>query len=398
MERKKILWLFFLSFALRAAFVLTLPASLRFDDEFEYWRMVQNFLSGQGLMVSQHWKAFRPPLYPFFLSIFVFLQANFLAIRIVQAIISAATVVLIFFLGEKLFSKKVGWLAGILSAVYPFFIFYSGFLLTETLFIFLTVWTILELITMHNKPTYMAAVRAGFSLGLSSLCRPTMLVFAPFGLLLNFMNAADKRLRAKEIFVSLVVLLVTISPWVTRNYVLLKKFVPGTTMGGWVFWEGNNPHSEGGPCRIFPEEVSKIPEGERDRFLYRETWKVIRNNPRRYLWLLQNKFRRFWNIVPNAQEFSKPSYCLISVLSFGLILPFFLIGFVLSWKTQSVRHLHALIIFFTLFHMVYLASIRYRVAIEPMVLILGAHGWFSIISLISGTNWPIKKHRNHQNY
>jgi len=60
----------------------------------------------------------------------------------------------------------------------------------------------------------------------------------------------------------------TLSPWIIRNYRVFGKFIPGTTMGGRVFWEGNNPYSEGGPCRYFPEEIEKMPEAERDSMLW----------------------------------------------------------------------------------------------------------------------------------
>ncbi len=372
-----------MSLLLRLVFVLSLPGSLKFDDEFEYWRMVDNFLNGRGLVVNDSWKAFRPPLYPLLLSGLVKLGVNLAGIRIFQAFISAITVVGIYFLGKEVFSRKVGWLAGILASVYPFFIFYSGFLLTETLFIFLTVWSLWQLVRMVNDFSWYTAMTAGVALGLAGLCRPTMELFVPVGLTLVLLSGQVYQKRWKQVSITAGVFILVLSPWVVRNYLLLGKFVPGTTMGGWVFWEGNNPHSEGGPCRVFPEEISKIPESQRDTFLYRQTWKVIKANPRRYAWLLQNKFRRFWNVVPNAGEFTRPFYRVVSVLSFGILLPFFLLGFLRSFVNAKARFINILIIFFTLFHMVYLASIRYRVAIEPFVLILAVYGWFYLVNKFS---------------
>ncbi|HPP11876.1 MAG TPA: glycosyltransferase family 39 protein [bacterium] len=385
MERKKIFWLVAVSLILRLTFVLSLPPHLKFDDEFEYWRVAENFLSGHGLVVNENWKAFRPPLYPLIISVLMACRGNLLAIRIFQAVVSTATVVFIFWLGKRVFSSQVGQLAGWFSCGYPFFIFYTGFLLTETVFIFLIVWSLWELVVMTEAPDAFRAVRAGLALGLAGLCRPTMQAFVPLALLLVWLSRQRKWQEIKLLAITAVLFGLVLLPWVIRNYLLLGRFVPGTTMGGWVFWEGNNLHSEGGPCRIFPEEVGKISEGERDKFLYRETMKVIRENPRRYLWLLQNKFKRFWNVVPNAKEFVKPLYRAVSVFSFGVLVPFFVLGFWVSLAQRKAWLLHGVIIFFTLFHVIYLASIRYRVAVEPFVIIFSANGWFYLVALVRET-------------
>ena len=148
-------------------------------------------------------------------------------------------------------------------------------------------------------------------------------------------------------------------------------------MGGWVFWEGNNPYSNGGPCSYFPENINNMEEIARDKFLYKMTLKVIKENPNRFLYLLKNKFIRFWNIVPNAPEFEKKFlYRIISVFSFGIMMPFFMMGFFTSFKNKKAQFFQSLIILFTVFHMFYLASIRYRLPIEPFYIIFAVYGFF----------------------
>jgi len=309
-QRKIFLILFFGSLLLRIIFVLTLKSHFYFDDEFEYVRVAENFLAGRGLMAGEGIKGFRPPLYPLILSLFYYLKLNLVAIRIIQCIISAFTVWLIYLTGKKMFSEKVGLWSGIIASVYPFFIFYNGFILTETLFIFLTVAAIYYLISLTEKN--ISSVKAGIMLGLAGLCRPIMQMYLPISFLHVISTAGKLREKVKRIFLITIFFTITISPWVIRNYAVFNKFVPGTTMGGWVFWEGNNPRSEGGPCRYFPEGIGEVEEIERDKLLFRMTADVIRENPARFAWLLQNKFKRFWNVVPNAAEFTKPLYRFIS--------------------------------------------------------------------------------------
>jgi len=381
-QRKKVLILFFIALFIRIAFVLTLKNRFYFDDEFEYYRIAQNFLSCSGFIAGEGMKGFRPPLYPLFLSIFYLLRFNLFGIRIVQCIISAITVVFIYLTGKKLFSERTGLWSGIIASVYPFFIFYNGFLLTETLFIFLTVITIYSFLTLSERTT--SSIRAGISLAMAGLCRPTMQLYLPVSLIHIACNKEQWKLKIKKMSLILLFFVLTLSPWVIRNYRVFGKFIPGTTMGGRVFWEGNNPYSEGGPCRYFPEEIEKMPEAERDSAYYKKTVEIIRENPYRFLWLLQNKFKRFWNVVPNALEFTKPLYRMISVMSFGMMLPFFVLGFILTLQYKQALYIHSLIVLFTTFHILFLASIRYRVPIEPFYIILAVYGFFWLSDRVSG--------------
>ncbi|HPP30084.1 MAG TPA: glycosyltransferase family 39 protein [bacterium] len=380
-QRKKILILFITAFLIRVAFVLTLKNNFYFDDEFEYYRIAENFLSGKGFFVSEGLKGFRPPLYPILLSILYLLKFNLIGIRIFQCIISALTVLLIYFTGKNLFSEKVALWSSIIAVIYPYFIFYNGFLLTETLFIFFTTLTLYAFITLSARP--LSWIKAGISSGLAGLCRPTMQLYLPVVLIHIACDKEKWKLKIKKIFYILLFFSLTLSPWIIRNYLVFGKFIPGTTMGGRVFWEGNNPYSEGGPCRYFPEEIEKLPEVERDSAYYRKTIEVIRENPSRFLWLLQNKFKRFWNVIPNASEFTKPLYRIISIFSFGIMLPFFILGFFLTLTNSRANFIHSLIVLFTVFHVIFLASIRYRVPLEPFYIILAVYGFFWLYNKVS---------------
>lgn len=381
-DRKIFLILFGSSLLLRLIFILTLENRFYFPDEYEYYRMVENFFAGRGLIAGEKIKGFRPPLYPLIASFIYLLRLDISGIRIFQAVISSLTVFFVYLTGKKVFSKKVGLLSGIIAVFYPFFIYYNGFLLTETLFIFLLAVSIYTLVSLGCSNS--APIKAGIFLGLAGLSRPIIQLYMPFVLLLILTAKEYFFLKMKKAFLIALFFSITISPWIIRNYMVFNKFIPGTTMGGWVFWEGNNPASDGGPCHYFPEGIIEIEETERDKTLYCKTVEVIKGNPKRFLWLLQNKFKRFWNVVPNAAEFTKPLYRITSVMSFGIMLPFFVLGFFLSIKNKKAQFIHVLIIFFTIFHMIFLASIRYRVPIEPFYIIFAVYGLLWLIEAVSG--------------
>ncbi len=384
---KVIFILFLTGFLIRIGFLFSLGPHFYFDDEYEYWKMVSNFISGKGLIVSETLKAYRPPAYPLFIAILVRLGIRITGIRVIQAAISSATSILIYLLGRKIFSEKVSFLAAIVWCIYPFSIFYSGFLLTETLFVFLVVISIFSFLKIFESgipPRY--GIVPGFMTGLAGLCRPTMELFFPFALVPVFFTAGSYRVRLLKVLFIAAGFVLALSPWIIRNFVVFGRFIPGTTMGGAVFWEGNNPYSDGGPCRYFPEGLWQVEETRRDGIFYKLTIDCIKQDPERFIHLMVWKFFRFWNVVPNASEYSGFLYRLISVLSFGMLLPFFVMGLFTPPLNQKKLFLMSIIVFFTIFHMVFLASIRYRFAIEPLIILFSCQGLFWLYERIRGIN------------
>ncbi|MGC8976138.1 MAG: ArnT family glycosyltransferase [Candidatus Ratteibacteria bacterium] len=380
--RKILIFLLIAGFLIRIGFIFSLKNRFYFDDEFEYFKMAQNFISGKGLIVGENLKSFRPPLYPFIISIFYYLNFDLLGIRIFQVLLSTFSIYIIYLIGKETFNEKVALVSSFICVFYPYFIFYNGFLLTETVFIFLTLLSILYLINCVEKNGKMS-FKTGIFIGLAGLTRPTFQLYLPIGILHIFFLREKLNIKLKKILFISFGFCLTLSPWIIRNYIIFHKFIPGTTMGGWVFWEGNNPYSDGGPCSYFPKKILEIEEIERDRLLYKMTLNVIKKNPERFIWLLKNKFKRFWNIVPNAPEFeTKILYRIISVFSFGIMMPFFIIGFLVSLKNRKSNFFHSLIILFTIFHMIFLASIRYRVFLEPFYIIFSVYGFFYIILMV----------------
>ncbi len=379
-ERKILIFILICGFIIRLIFILTLKNQFYFDDEFEYFKMVNNFFNGNGLIIGENFKGFRPPFYPLILSILFFLKFNLVGIRIFQVLLSTLTIYIIYLVGKETFGKKEGLFSAWISVFYPYFIFYNGFLLTETLFVFFTVLTVFYLIKLTEKNGKFS-LKAGILMGLSGLTRPTLQLFFPVSILHILFFKENIKIKLKKIVFLSAGFCLVLTPWIIRNYKIFHKFIPGTTMGGWVFWEGNNPYSNGGPCSYFPENINNMEEIARDKFLYKMTLKVIKENPNRFLYLLKNKFIRFWNIVPNAPEFEKKFlYRIISVFSFGIMMPFFMMGFFTSFKNKKAQFFQSLIILFTVFHMFYLASIRYRLPIEPFYIIFAVYGFFFFYS------------------
>jgi 4-amino-4-deoxy-L-arabinose transferase-like glycosyltransferase len=142
-------FIFGLALLLRSLYIISLPQSLSFDEP-HYQDIVSHLLTGQGYSFSSdaYYTAvagqptsFQEPMYPLLLSVLhmVFGLENYLAVRLCQAVLGSLIPVMVFLLGEKVMGRGIGLVAGLLLVAYPSLIYFSGLLMTETLFIFLLV-------------------------------------------------------------------------------------------------------------------------------------------------------------------------------------------------------------------------------------------------------------------
>lgn len=367
---------------LRLLFAGTLEGRLYFDDAVEYHGVALSLLQGKGLVndVEGLGVAATPPLYPFFLAACYFLFGeSILTVRIVQALIGSLSCLLLYLVGREAFGKPAGLVAAWIGALYPFFVFLSGFLLTETLFIFLLLLLLLLLLKSAKQNGAGKAAAAGIVGGLAILLRPSLLFF-PFLLGPLWILVGRPRWRASKAFGAfLIFALLTVAPWTVRNYLRLGAFVPVTTHGGWSLYEANSPRGTGGPAMEevgWPKEVSGMSEVERDRFLTRQALLFIRQHPLNFLKLAFVKLARFWNVVPNFAEYRSPGYVLVSLVCFTPVLILGLWGIVITLKEKGgiVPSILALpILYYTLLHMVFIGSIRYRIPIDALLILFASH-------------------------
>src|SRR5262249_8723270 len=123
----------------------------------------------------------RPPLYPALLAGIYLIcgDGNYAAVRLVQLFLGLGTVVLVYRLGCRVYSAKVGTFAAILVAFYPSFLAYGNFLLTETLFTFLLTGFCLLLMKAVQDDSPTTLVASGVALGLAALTRSVVWLFPP---------------------------------------------------------------------------------------------------------------------------------------------------------------------------------------------------------------------------
>ena len=104
--------------------------------------------------------------------------------------------------------------------------------------------------------------------------------------------------------------------------------------------------------------------------------KYIKENPLIFINNMFQKFKKFWSITPNSQEFrNNLFYFIISSLSIFLLYFFSIIGVLLNknYKNKQLLPFFMFLIYVSFVHMISIASIRYRFILEWILIIFASY-------------------------
>jgi hypothetical protein len=144
------------------------------QDTFAYWALGAALAKPETFWPTLSAMTDRMPLYPLLLAGVQHVFGDTPpAVALIQAVIDAATCVLIAALGA-LISPRVGLIAGILAAVSVTLIVFSTQILTDSLFLFFFTLMLLTGAHFLRRPTVKLAVYAGLAGGLALATRPAV--------------------------------------------------------------------------------------------------------------------------------------------------------------------------------------------------------------------------------
>lgn len=211
--------------------------------------------------------AFRPPGYPFFLALLYFFSPTFLAAKLANVVLGDLWIFCIYLLGRRYFSERVGLCAALLTAIFPPAVGYTSILATEIL----AVTLLLLILCAHAyrwggrwNPFWL-----GLLMGFLSLVKPYFFVFPLLYALLLWWQWREggeneskgmggsyfSRCRQNlgpflrhvgwPVVTAALAMVLLISPWTVRNYLVFHRFVPISTNGDFVLYINNNELSQG---------------------------------------------------------------------------------------------------------------------------------------------------------
>lgn len=391
-------------------------------DQLSYHGLAQRVAAGYGFSFAEgHWPATpggEPTahwsyLYTTYLAaIYSLFGVQPLVARLLQAVIAGVLQPwLSWRVGKRVFGPWAGILAAAFSAVYIYFFYYAGGLLTETFYLIGILWTLdvaLRIVDRRAEPVgWRLWVELGLAIGVTGLLRQVFLLFVPFLSLWIWWNrpepaTVDSRfrrvVRPKAIgglAVTALVVVLLIAPWTVRNYRAFHTFVPLNTNAGFALFWGNHPSygTHFVPLLgtqeyydLIPEELLSLNEAELDRALLKQAVGFIADDPVRYLLLSIDRSREFFKFWPSPQSSMVSNIARVG--SFGIFLPFMLYGLWVSvglvrrpnYETQraSIVLLYLFMAFYTGIHLATWTLIRYRLPVDAVLLLFAAVGCIDI--------------------
>jgi len=382
--RKTLIALLIAALAVRLAWGLSRPVELdaRLGDQFEYLQLGRNLWHDHQLRVwddrfDQWVYAYRTPGYPLLIAA---CGGRITAVRIVQAILDTSTVLAVYLLCRRWFG---GWgpiASGALVAFNPYLVYFSGLILSETLFTCMLTWG-MWLVTRDRKWAFGLLL-----LALSTLVRPSAL-----GLTVILAGAAawpsGWAAVIRNASVAAAFVLLVLAPWAIRNarHPSVSAWIWTTTNEGVTTYDGFHDGATGASDqKAFISEMggllSHMDEVERDAYLGQRAHEWIRAHPIESLKLMVMKIGRTWSPVPLSNEYGGNGLYVLAGLIFAV--PFDILILLGIWRGDLPRTAKVFLllpaIYFTAVHALSVGSLRYRIPFEPPMAVI-AGSWASTV-------------------
>jgi hypothetical protein len=411
-----------LALLLRLATVAILFQRMDRPVTYEHGEIAARLLNGEGFSVEFLGQvgptSQQAPLYPLALAALYALfgvhsPAAILTLQLIQCLAGTLLVWVVYRLAIALFpmQPRIAWWTGLAAALFPVHIY-------AVTHIQVALWAALTLAALWLvclDPVWTARraqpLVAGLLAGLLLLIEPILVLALPVAACSlgircwNDSKSPQSALRAMALM-TLICLLVC-SPWLVRNRLVHGQWVFIKSTFGYAFWQGNNPLSWGTDKipKSSARQIAQAHDGslaDRNRALWearhetlyidnvlltpadyaawnglseparaqelgRRATDFIRAQPTRYLTLCFNRLRYFWLWDVTNPKADNVIYRTCSLATLGLAL----LGWIAlgpAGRRASLPLLITLLVV-SLFHALTITSARFRIPLEPLLLI-----------------------------
>ncbi|MBI4369960.1 MAG: glycosyltransferase family 39 protein [Elusimicrobia bacterium] len=376
------LLLFFAALITRAVMAWYIGSGDHGDDDGTYINMGMHILNGEGAWVSPmnmekaRYHSYLPPGMGYLMALCQFFTpGNFEPLRWPIIILSAGACLWLADIGKMLLGKW-GGLAGWIWALYPPQLFWSTRVnphaIATDLLTLALLWTLK--ISKSKDNSRWLPFFCGVVLAVLTLFRGEYLIGAVIlGAYLLWIKRSWQRPAIFGIGFFLMM-----SPWVIRNWIIHRAFVPVSTNSSRMMWETYNSQYHFSGVEVpFLEENSvkfeRLNELEFRNILTKEALDYIKNNPARALYIFAGNLVHFWRpfVTPGAASLGQN---LLYVFSYVPLFSLCLTGlYIAPYKKEPFWTLIAVIILYKWsIHAFFYIIIRFRESIAPVLILPAA--------------------------
>jgi len=360
-----------------------------FSFGFEMGRIGRAIATGQGFSdpFEGHTgpTAWEPPLYPYLIAaVFtitgVYTHASALILLSINSFFSALTCIPIFLIAKKCFSEKVALWSGWLWALLPSVMYWCTRWVWETslaaLLLAILFWITLQLEEARGAKLWIVY---GVLWGIAALTNTSLLAFLlPSGLWAWYRRYKKQAESLPQVALASLLFMVTISPWLVRNYETFGKFIFIRSNFGAELRLGNGPFADGTwmqwlhPSQNIVELRRYQQMGELTYVAVRkrEAMEFIRASYPRFARISVKRFIYYWGGLPRSSKIAALAPFKNSLFLASSVLAFWGLGRALRrHRPGAWLFLWLLFTYPTIYYFVF-PHPRYRHPIEPELGIL----------------------------
>lgn len=385
----------------------TLYLSVLMGDSRGYDQWALQIAGGEWLGREVFYQA---PLYPYFLGlVYAIFGRDLLMVRIIQAVLGAASCGALAFAASQLISRNAGIVAGLMLAFYPPAIFFDGLVqksVLDALFICIALALISRNVAAGDDSR--AWLLLGITMGALSLTRENAIALVACIVVWALLRQKRSRTRRAPAILFITGFALIVMPVAVRNYAVGGGVYLTTSQFGSNLFIGNNERADGSYTSLRPGRGS--PEYERldatalaeealgrpltpsevSGYWTERTLAFIGSDPAAWLKLMARKLRLLLSAseiidtesLESHAEYSWPLR-LIAVWNFGVLLTLAVVGLAIPWPERTrLGIVFAMASVYALSVIAFFVVSRYRHPLVPFIMIVAAAGATGLRSFI----------------
>jgi 4-amino-4-deoxy-L-arabinose transferase-like glycosyltransferase len=367
-----LLALFSLAFGLRVLFAAWFgsnPQNMPIQETYDFHiaqRMAQDFN-----WVTTPFSPNAPGYFMLLAAAFKIAGASWWTAVLLNAVLGAATTLFLYRIGEKRLGRHVGLVAALWLGVSVRHLSTASLVLRDVATTFFFVWFVFVLIRPFHRMR--VSLWAAFLYTLLVHTEPMFLALLPVVLVyLALWSTHHRELSARYLLLFMTALLVFSLPWTARNYYLHRDFIP-------VSLEARRYTAPVARVLRVAPPTTALAEGE-----------TVRHEPG----FLHNTVE-FWRPArlrdapadPAHGLLAQPAWSrrhnLISILNYGVLLPFLVVGVVIGWRRRhpTVVGLTGALASYAILRGFTGADERARLIVEPLIILVAFYGVSELLEL-----------------
>jgi 4-amino-4-deoxy-L-arabinose transferase-like glycosyltransferase len=403
------------------------------NDQISYHELAKRVIEGHGFSFAEGWwpitRAGEPTahwsfLYTFYVAgVYTLFGVQPLIARLIQAVIVGILhPYLTYLIAQRLFAgeatqsgphatlaKFAPLIAAGISAVYAYFVYYSGTLMTEPFYITAILGVIYLAIRLTDavsapdgsqRTPWKLALALGVTLAVCVLLRQLFMLFIPFlGLWMLWLGWRAGRLRpiVLSLTAAAAIVILAVAPFTVYNYLRFDRLVLLNTNSGYAFYFGNHPiygtrfvgilpEHMGTYSALISDELRDLDEAALDQALLKEAVAIIAADPGRYILLSISRLEEYFKFWPSPDSSTTSNF--FRVASFGVMLPLMIYGLWRGgWRYRTSPALWLLLLFMTFYtgiHLLTWTLIRYRLPVDAILILFAGYGIVDLAGRLSG--------------